>query len=67
LDTLVIDKGITMPMFIVIIVFILLIGSLFSLGTLRLFQQRTRYGVICFAGAIISLIVFIFIASSWVI
>ncbi|TCZ76097.1 hypothetical protein E0485_14740 [Paenibacillus albiflavus] len=67
LDSLTIDKAITMPMFLVIIIFILLIGTLFSLGTLRLFQQRKRFGFICFGGGIISLAAFIFIASFWVI
>lgn len=65
LDTLVIDKALTMPMFVVIIVFVLLIGSLISLGVLRLFQQRARYGIVCFGGAVVSLTAFIFIASSW--
>lgn len=52
-------------LFILDVVFLLLIFGLLSYGILQMFQQRFRRGWFSFGGAVISLIVFLFILNKW--
>ncbi|GLX69124.1 hypothetical protein [Paenibacillus glycanilyticus] len=63
--TLVDVSDISASLFIIGVVFLLLIFGLLSLGILRMFQQRFRYGWICFVGAIVSFVVLMIILNKW--
>ncbi|WP_435171069.1 hypothetical protein [Paenibacillus glycanilyticus] len=63
--TLVDVSDISTSLFIIGVVFLLLIFGLLSLGILRMFQQRFRYGWFCFAGAVVSFIVLMIILNKW--
>lgn len=63
--TLVDVSDISTSLFIIGVVFLLLIFGLLSLGILRMFQQRFRYGWVCFAGAVVSFIVLMIILNKW--
>ncbi|MEK3881581.1 hypothetical protein [Paenibacillus sp. PL2-23] len=58
-------SSVSASLFILGVVFLLLIFGLLSLGILRMFQQKFRTGWFCFAGAIISFSVFMFILNKW--
>ncbi|CAM3118461.1 hypothetical protein PALU110988_02495 [Paenibacillus lupini] len=63
--TLVDVSDISASLFIIGIVFLLLIFGLLSLGILRMFQQRFRYGWVCFGGAVVSFVVLMVILNKW--
>lgn len=63
--TLVDVSDISASLFILGVVFLLLIFGLLSLGILRMFQQRFRYGWVCFAGAVVSFVVLMVILNKW--
>jgi len=52
-------------LFILGVIFLLLIFGLLSFGILQMFQQRFRRGWFSFGGALVSLIVFLFILNKW--
>lgn len=54
----------TIEMFVMGVIFMLVTGSLFSFAILRLFQRRTKQGIIFFILSVISLISFIAYAAS---
>jgi len=58
-------SNVSPSLFILGVVFILLIFGLLSLGILRMFQQRFKYGWFCFAGAIVSFSVFMYVLNRW--
>ncbi|MCR8644805.1 hypothetical protein NV379_19315 [Paenibacillus sp. N1-5-1-14] len=63
LDAAVIDPSITMPQFFIILVFVLLIGSLVSLGILRFFQANKKSGTTFIGLSAVSAAVFIFVVN----
>ncbi|REK77371.1 hypothetical protein [Paenibacillus paeoniae] len=58
-------SSVSPSLFILGVVFILLVFGLLSLGILRMFQQRFKYGWFCFAGAIVSFSVFMYVLNRW--
>ncbi|MGG1313613.1 MULTISPECIES: hypothetical protein [Cohnella] len=52
-------------LFITGVLFILLIGSLLSLGILRLFQQRKRQGGLYLLGSVLAFAVMVFVVERW--
>ncbi|RJE89918.1 hypothetical protein D3P07_06755 [Paenibacillus sp. 1011MAR3C5] len=58
-------SSVSPSLFILGVVFILLVFGLLSLGILRMFQQKFKYGWICFAGAIVSFSVFMYVLNRW--
>lgn len=58
-------SDISAKLFIIGVVFLLLIFGLLSFGILRMFQQRFRYGWVCFGGAVVSFIVLMMILNKW--
>ncbi|AQR79283.1 hypothetical protein ABNB59_04995 [Paenibacillus larvae] len=48
-----------------VMLFLLIIGSLFSFGILRLFQQKIRHGIIMLGTSAVSVAVFIVILNTW--
>jgi len=58
-------SNVSAALFVLGAVFILLIFGLLSLGILRMFQQRFKYGWLCFGGAVVSFVTFIFILNKW--
>ncbi|RJX38315.1 hypothetical protein D3P09_19860 [Paenibacillus pinisoli] len=58
-------SNVSPSLFILGVVFILLIFGLLSLGILRMFQQRFKFGWFCFAGAIVSFSVFMYVLNRW--
>ena len=58
-------SGVSASLFILGVVFLLLIFGCLSLGILKMFQQRFRSGWFCFAGAIVSFSVFMYILNRW--
>lgn len=52
-------------LFITGIIFILLVGSLLSLGVLRMFQQRKRQGSLYFVGSVVSFVAMLFVVNRW--
>ncbi|MCR2803143.1 hypothetical protein [Paenibacillus soyae] len=58
-------SSVSASLFILGVVFLLLIFGLLSLGILRMFQQKFKFGWFCFAGAIVSFSVFMFILNKW--
>ncbi|WP_442601552.1 hypothetical protein [Paenibacillus sp. KN14-4R] len=59
LQAAVIDPSITMPQFFIILVFVMLIGSLVSLGILKFFQVKKRSGTTFLGLSVVSMAVFI--------
>lgn len=58
-------SNVSADLFIFGVVFILLVFGLLSFGILRMFQQRYRDGWICFALAVVSFIVCMWILNRW--
>lgn len=58
-------SNVSPSLFILGIVFILLVFGLLSFGILRMFQQRFKVGWFCFAGAIVSFSVFMYVLNRW--
>lgn len=58
-------SSVSASLFILGVVFLLLIFGLLSFGIMRMFQQRYRVGWFCFAGAIISFSVFMYVLNRW--
>lgn len=58
-------SNVSAGLFILGVVFLLLIFGLLSFGILRMFQQRFKYGWICFVGAVVSFAVFMWILNKW--
>lgn len=46
-------------------IFLLLIGSLFSLGVISLFQQRVKRGLRLFALAALALVLMVYVINRW--
>lgn len=65
LSELVSLEGVSPALFITGAVFILLIGGFLSLGVLRLFQQRTRQGILFLALSAVSLAALIWSMNEW--
>jgi len=63
MGTLTIDSSITGPLFITILVFVLVIGSMFSMSVLRFFQQRRRAGTLFLTSSAVSLGIFIYVIN----
>jgi len=60
---LTIDPSLSGSLILIILVFVLVIGSFFSLGVLRFFQQRAKSGAIFMAAFVISLVIFIIVIN----
>lgn len=58
-----IDPSITAPQFIFILISVLVIGSFFSLGILRIFQKRIAFGVTSLILFLVLLFVFIYLVN----
>lgn len=52
-------------LFITGALFILLIGGSLSLGTLRLFQQRTKQGILLLILAVVAFIGLVLVVNTW--
>ncbi|RUS48037.1 hypothetical protein [Cohnella sp. AR92] len=52
-------------LFIVGVIFILLVGSLLSLGVLRLFEKRSRQGILYLGGSVLSFGLMLFVVLNW--
>lgn len=50
---------------LLVMLFLLIIGSLFSFGILRLFQQKTRHGIIMLGTSAFSVVLFVVILNTW--
>jgi hypothetical protein len=53
--------------FITSAIFILIFFGLLSMGILRLFQLRTRSGIMYIVSGVITLVVFIFVLNTWLV
>jgi hypothetical protein len=58
-------SGVSPGLFITGIIFILLVGSLLSLGVLRFFQQKKRQGTFYFIGSVVSFVVMVLVVNRW--
>lgn len=52
-------------LFITGALFILLIGGSLSLGTLRLFQQRTKQGILLLILAVVAFVGLVLVVNTW--
>lgn len=52
-------------LFVTGIIFILLVGSLLSLGVLSFFQQHKRRGSLYFAGSVLSFVLMLWVVNRW--
>lgn len=53
--------------FITSAIFILIFFGLLSMGILRLFQLRTRSGIMYIVSGAVTLVVFIFVLNTWLV
>ncbi|MBB6731603.1 hypothetical protein [Cohnella zeiphila] len=52
-------------LFVTGIIFILLVGSLLSLGVLSFFQRHKRRGSLYFAGSVLSFVLMLWVVNRW--
>ncbi|GIO11843.1 hypothetical protein J19TS2_13980 [Cohnella xylanilytica] len=52
-------------LFVTGVIFILLVGSLLSLGVLRFFQQRKRQGSLFMVGSVLSFVAMVLVVDRW--
>ncbi|MFC5701083.1 hypothetical protein ACFPVX_07295 [Cohnella faecalis] len=58
-------SNVSPALFVTGALFIMLIGSLLSLGVLRMFQQKKKPGIVMFVLAIVSFAVFVGVIDTW--
>lgn len=52
-------------LFVIGVIFILLVGSLFSMGVLKFFQSKKRQGTLYFGGSVLSFGLMLFVVLTW--
>lgn len=58
-------SGVSAGLFITGIIFILLVGSLLSMGVLRFFQRNKGQGYMYLAGSVVSFVLMVFVVNRW--
>ncbi len=58
-------EGVTLPLFATVAVFLMVIFSLLSLGVVRLFQKRTRSGILNIVASAFWTVLFIAVLNIW--
>jgi hypothetical protein len=62
-EKLTIDPSISGPLLVTILVFLLVIGSFFSMGVLRFFQQRVKSGITFMVSTAVSIAIFVYMVN----